>query len=187
MSSLPDQKAWAVDALSLPWEDLDVYAFPPVSLPNQVVSNVVDQSCHRMIFECAGIAQHALVLGPSQPVGSDSACSTSTTRSSNTTLQGSTAPGSQESNLTYVAPRASTIQEQGFSDEVAELRLLRDHQPEQSTNQSGPFLSNGAGQTRWTSGSPQLPILQTFCCTFYRIESYNPALLKVIERPLLIW
>ena len=35
-----------------------------------------------------------------------------------------------------------------------ELSLLRYYQQEQSTNQSGPFLSNGAGLMRWTSGHP---------------------------------
>ena len=30
--------------------------------------------------------------------------------------------------------------------------LLRDSQPEPFTSQSGPFLSNGVTQTRWTSG-----------------------------------
>ena len=34
VAPVPDQKAWAVDALSLPWKDLDVYAFPPISLFN---------------------------------------------------------------------------------------------------------------------------------------------------------
>ena len=32
VSPVPDPTAWAVDALSLPWGNLDVYAFPPVSL-----------------------------------------------------------------------------------------------------------------------------------------------------------
>ena len=32
VSPVPDATAWAVDALSLPWESLDAYAFPPVSL-----------------------------------------------------------------------------------------------------------------------------------------------------------
>ena len=46
VSPVPDPTAWAVDALSLPWRDLDVYAFPPVSLITQVVSKMVDQGCH---------------------------------------------------------------------------------------------------------------------------------------------
>ena len=54
MAPVPDQTAWAVDALSLPWENLDVYAFPPVSLLNQVVSKVIDQGCCRMILIAPG-------------------------------------------------------------------------------------------------------------------------------------
>ena len=36
VSPVPDSTAWAVDALSLSWSNLDVYAFPPVSLLSQV-------------------------------------------------------------------------------------------------------------------------------------------------------
>ena len=43
VSLVPDQMAWQVDALSLQWEELDLYAFPPVSLLGQMVSKVVDQ------------------------------------------------------------------------------------------------------------------------------------------------
>ena len=35
-----------------------------------------------------------------------------------------------------------------------ELKLLTDSQPEPFTNQSGPFLSKGVSQMRWTSGRP---------------------------------
>ena len=35
-----------------------------------------------------------------------------------------------------------------------ELKLLRDAQPELSTSQSGPFLSDGVRRIRWTSGLP---------------------------------
>ena len=51
---LTNPKAWAVDALSLLWQNLDVYAFPPVSLFNQVISKVVDQGCLRMILIAPG-------------------------------------------------------------------------------------------------------------------------------------
>ena len=50
VSPVPDQAAWAVDALSLPWEHLTVYAFPPVSLIPQVLSKLRDQGCRRMIL-----------------------------------------------------------------------------------------------------------------------------------------
>ena len=42
------------DALSLPWEELDAYAFPPVSLLRHLVSKVVDQGCRRMILIAPG-------------------------------------------------------------------------------------------------------------------------------------
>ena len=54
VSPVPDQTAWAVDALTLPWENLDVSAFPPVSLLNQLVSKVMDQGCCRMILIAPG-------------------------------------------------------------------------------------------------------------------------------------
>ena len=54
VSPVPDPAAWAVDAMSLSWETLDAYAFPPVSLLNQVISKVVDQGCRRMILIAPG-------------------------------------------------------------------------------------------------------------------------------------
>ena len=106
-------------------------------------------------LNCTRLAQHALVLGPSQPVGADSLGSTSTVRSGDTTIQQASSPRSQESEPACLAPRASVIQEQVAASLMKwqqELRLLRDYQQEQSTNQSGLFLSTGAGLMRWTSG-----------------------------------
>ena len=54
VSPVPDPTAWAVDAMSLSWENLDEYAFPPVSLLNQVISKVVDLGCRRMILIAPG-------------------------------------------------------------------------------------------------------------------------------------
>ena len=54
VSPVLDPTAWAVDALSLPWQDLDAYAFPPVSLLSQVISKIVDQGCRRMILIAPG-------------------------------------------------------------------------------------------------------------------------------------
>ena len=54
VSPVPDPAAWAVDALSLSWGNLHVYAFPPVSLLNQVESKLMDQGCHRMILIAPG-------------------------------------------------------------------------------------------------------------------------------------
>ena len=54
VSPVPDPAAWAVDAMRLSWENLDAYAYPPVSLLNQVISKVVDQGCRRMILIAPG-------------------------------------------------------------------------------------------------------------------------------------
>ena len=42
VSPVPDPQAWAVDALSLSWEDLDPYAFPPVAILGKVVEKLQD-------------------------------------------------------------------------------------------------------------------------------------------------
>ena len=104
---------------------------------------------------CTGLAKHALVLVSGQSVSADSRCSTSTARSGDTTVQRTNAPGSQESE-----PSCMVLERPLFRSKVSrtkwqqELRLLRDYQQEQSTNQSGAFLSNGAGLKRWTPGRP---------------------------------
>ena len=70
-------------------------------------------------LNCTGLAKHALVLESGQFVGADSLCSTSIAISGDTAVKQTSTPGSQESEPSCMAPRASTIQEQGFSDEVA--------------------------------------------------------------------
>ena len=105
--------------------------------------------------DCSRVAQHALVLGPGQSIGSDPLQAPTAEGSGDTTLQWASQLETRQSEPTCLAPRASAIQEQGFSDEVAaRIKLLKDSQPEQFTNQSGSFLSNGVNQTRWTFGRP---------------------------------
>ena len=54
VSPVLDPLAWAVDALSLPWEDLDVYGFPPVAILGKVVEKLQDHPCHRVILIAPG-------------------------------------------------------------------------------------------------------------------------------------
>ena len=54
MSLVPDRLAWKVDALSLQWENLDAYAFPPIALLGQVVTKLLDHRCRRMILIAPG-------------------------------------------------------------------------------------------------------------------------------------
>ena len=50
VSPVPDPQAWAVDALSLSWEDLDPYAFPRAAILGKVVEKLQDYPCNRIIF-----------------------------------------------------------------------------------------------------------------------------------------
>ena len=68
VSPVPDPQAWAVDALSLSWEGLDPYAFPPAAILGKVTGLPLQQN-HT---DCTGMAQHALVLGSSGNVQPDS-------------------------------------------------------------------------------------------------------------------
>ena len=54
VSPVPDPMATAVDALSLPWEDLDAYAFPPAAILGKVVEKLLDCPCKRMILIAPG-------------------------------------------------------------------------------------------------------------------------------------
>ena len=54
VSPVPDPLAWAIDALSLPWEDLDAFAFPPVAILGKVVEKLQCIPCKRMILIAPG-------------------------------------------------------------------------------------------------------------------------------------
>ena len=54
VSPVPDPLATAVDALSLPWEDLDAYAFPPTAILVKVVEKLQDSPCKRIVLIAPG-------------------------------------------------------------------------------------------------------------------------------------
>ena len=66
--------------------------------------------------DCPGVAQHALVLGPSDHVQSGSS---QPAQSANTALQSDPSQKSDQFKSPCLAPRATTIKEQGFSEAVA--------------------------------------------------------------------
>ena len=45
VSPVPDPQAWAVDALSLDWDGMNAYAFPPFNLVGRVLQKFRDHSC----------------------------------------------------------------------------------------------------------------------------------------------
>ena len=69
--------------------------------------------------DCPRVAQYAMVLGPGRAISSDSLQISTTKGSGNSTLQQATSPEPYQSILACLVPRASSIQEQGFSDKVA--------------------------------------------------------------------
>ena len=152
VSPVPDPAAWAVDALSIPWGNLDVYAFPPVSLLNQVASKVMDQGCIRMVLIAPGwpnmpwfwdLVNLSVQIPFQLPLRKDLV----------TQWPSSQEPSQLKS--TCVAPKPPAFRNKGsLMKWQQELRLLKEAQPEPFISQSGPFLSNGVTHIRWTSGRP---------------------------------
>ena len=69
--------------------------------------------------DCSGVAQHALVLGSSDHVQSDPTEPAHPTQPVDTAFQSDPSQKSDKSKSPCMAPRATTIKEQGFSEAVA--------------------------------------------------------------------
>ena len=83
VSPVPDPNAWAVDALTVSWEDLDMYAFPPVSLLGKVVSKLSDHLYKRVILIAPGWPN----MGSGRSVIPDTLLSPKPPRSGDSTVQ----------------------------------------------------------------------------------------------------
>ena len=126
------------------------------------------------------VAQHALVLGPGGSVQSDPTVPAKSAQFTDSAIQPDTSQKSGKPESSCLAPGASAIKEQDFSEQWQhELRLLKEDQPDQSMRQSRPFLKSGVSVHHLIS-----PLL-TSCCTCFRAGNYNPALLMAIDQPLL--
>ena len=119
ISLVLDPAAWSMNALSLSWENLDAYSFSP-RFPAQPSSVQTHESGFSQDdSNRPRMAKHAVVLGPGQPIKSDSLQSSSEGGSFNTTFQQSPTQEPSTSKPACLAPRASSIQQRGFSEEVA--------------------------------------------------------------------
>ena len=155
VSPVPDPQAWAVDALTVPWENLDLYAFPPVALLGKVRSKLSDHLRKRVIlialcwpnmpwfWDLVDLLTEIPLCLPIHP--------DLVTQSFN---------GARHRDLANLNLHAWLLlsrqsrRKGSLAQWQNELRLLRDVQPEQSMKQSGPFLLDGVRQIRWTSGRP---------------------------------
>ena len=118
VSPVPDPQAWAVDALSLSWENLDPYAFPPAAILGKVVK-LQDYPCNRIILIAPGWPIRPwfwdLVAMSSQiPLCLPNLPSLVTQPFNQTLHRESIKP-----EPICLAPRATAIKEQGFSEAVA--------------------------------------------------------------------
>ena len=118
LATLAHSLATAVNALSLPWEDLDAYAFPPAAILGKVVDKLQD-SMQKNHSDCSGVAQHALVLGSSDHVLSDPTEPALLAQPVNTALQSDPSQKSDKPKSAFMAPRATSIKEQVFSEAAA--------------------------------------------------------------------
>ena len=103
--------------------------------------------------DCPGVAQHALVLGLGEHVQPGSPQPAQPAQSANTALQSDPSQKSDKSKSPCLAPRATKIKEQGFSEAVA----ARIEAPQRRSTRSvyeakWTIFTSGALLIRWTSG-----------------------------------
>ena len=121
---------------------------------------------------CPRMAKHALVLGPSGSVGSDSLQASISYKNRNLT------------NFNLHAWLLESLPSRNTGSLMKwqhKWKLLREAQPEQYISQSG------STRMRWTSGRPLKIRLQIFYYIFSKKEICNQVLLRAIEQPLLTW
>ena len=153
VSPVPDPQTWAMDALSLSWEDLNPYAFPPVTIFGKVVVKLQDYPCNRIILIAPG--------WPNMPWFWDLVAMSSQIPLCLPNLPNLVSQPFNQTlhrNLPNLNLHAWLLEPQQSRSRASlrqwqhELRLLKEDQPDPSMRQSGPFLQRGASAIRWTSG-----------------------------------
>ena len=92
---------------------------PPSSHLRQSSGEVTGLPMQQNHTDCTGVAQHALVLGSSDNVQSDPTVSAQPAKSSVSAIQPDPTQEPVKPEPTCLAPRATAIKEQGFSEAVA--------------------------------------------------------------------
>ena len=143
MSPVLDPLASAVDALSLPWENLDAYAFQPTAILGKVVEKLQDSPCKRIILIAPGWPNMPwfwdLVTMTSQiPLNLPNLPNLLTQLFNQIPLE------SDKSKSSCLAPRASAIKKQGFSQAVA----TRIEAPQRGSTRS-VYVAKWAVFTKW--------------------------------------
>ena len=141
VSPVPDPQAWAIDVLSMSWENLDPYAFPPTAILGKVVEKLQNKLYRRLILIAPG--------WPNMPWFWDLVSMSSQIPLSLPNLLTQPFNQTPHRNLTNLNLHAWLLEPQQSRSKGSlrqwqqELRLLRGDQPDQSMRQSGPFLQSG--------------------------------------------
>ena len=173
VSPVPDPNAWVVNTLTVSWENLDMYAFPPVSLLGKVVSRSFVQESDP---DSSGLAQHAVVLGSGGSVVPDTPVSTQSSRSGDPALQQGSSQGSDQPQPSRMAPRAEAIKEQGFSGPVA-LQIEAPQRPSTRT----VYEAKWAVFVRWCEASqvdfrsPSIKQVADFLLHLFQEKNLQPS------------
>ena len=168
VSPVQNPLAWAADALSLPWEDLDAYWWQS----GGEAAGLSKQENHSY---CSRVAQHAFALGPSGHIEPDPCvCPICPTCKHN--IQADSPEESAKPKPICVAPRASAIKEQDFSEAVA----ARIEVPQRGTTSSvyeasGPFLQSGTSVIRWTLRAPPVKSIAGFLLYLFQDRKLQPS------------
>ena len=174
VSPVPDTLAVAVDALTLPWEDLDAYASPPTAILGKVVEKLLDSPCKRFILIAPG--------WPNMPWFWDLVTMSSQVPLSLPNLPNLlTQPFNQipHRNLTNLNLHAWLLEPQKSKSRASlrqwqqELRLLKENQPDQSMRQSRPFLKSGASLIRFRS--PPVKSVADFLMYLFEVKNLQPS------------
>ena len=127
----------------------------------------------------SGLAQHALVLGPDQSLKSNSLQSSLGEEPVDSTLQRSSPQELESSEPTCLAPRASSIRRQGFSEEVA----ARIEAPQRSSTRA-VYKSKWAIFVKWCDSNkvdfraPSLKQVADFLLYLFKERQLQPSTIE---------
>ena len=161
---------------TLPWEDLDAYAFQPAAILGKVVEKLQDTPYKSIILIAPG--------WPNMPWFWDLVTMSSQIPLSLPNLPNLlTQPFNQilHRNLTSLNLHAWLLEPQQLRSRASlkqwqqELRLLKEDRPDQSMRQSGPFLQSGASLIMWTSGHPPVKSVADFLMYLFQDRKLQPS------------
>ena len=135
---------------------------PTNSHLGQSGGEVAGHPMHKNHSDCPGVAQHALVLGPGGHVQPHSPEPAQSARPVNTALQSDPSQKSDKPKSPCMAPRASAIKEQGFSEAVA----ARIEAPQRKSIRS-------VSEAKWT-------IFTKWCLT-HKVDFRSPPIKSVAD------